>query len=77
MDTGNLVNTMKVVKNGIQLPEYGIYHQEGVGNKRRKFLPFSKGISSLEETKLSPEFKRNHEIITNRFVERIRKAMKK
>ena len=76
MDTGNLVNTMKVVKDGIQFAEYGIYHQEGIGNKRRKFLPFSKGMSSFEDIE-GYEFKRNFEIITNRYVERIRKAMKK
>ena len=71
MDTGNLVNTMKVVENGFQIVEYGWYHHNGVGkNKTRSFLPFTKDMKNFKD------FTKFNEKINNRFAERIRKAMK-
>jgi hypothetical protein len=71
MDTGNLVNTMKVVGSGFQMAEYGWIHHNGIGkNKTRMFLPFTEDMKNFKD------FTQFNEKINNRFAERIRKAMK-
>ena len=70
-DTGNLVNTMRVVKDGLEIADYYVYHQEGIGVRRRKFLPFTKDME-----KFTPEMEKFNKKINSRFAERIRKAMK-
>lgn len=70
-DTGNLVNTMRVVKDGLEIADYYVYHQEGIGVRRRKFLPFTKDMENF-----TPEMQKFNKKINSRFAERIRKAMK-
>ena len=70
-DTGNLVNTMRVVKDGLEIADYYIYHQEGIGVRRRRFLPFTKDMENF-----TPGMEKFNEKINSRFAERIRKAMK-
>ena len=70
LDTGNLVDTMKVVKDGFEMVEYGLRHHSGIGRPKRPFLPFTEGMGNFKD------FTEFNEKINNRFAERIRKAMK-
>jgi len=70
--TGTLVKSLKVVRNGFQMADYGFRHQQGKGVPKREFLPFTKDMG-----RYTPEVKILHEKVTNRYTERIRKAMKK
>ena len=74
-DTGNLVDTMKVIKDGVQFAEYGIYHQEGIGVPRRRFLPFTPAWE-LDKA-FSPEWRESKDRIELRLINRIQKSMKK
>ena len=70
LDTGNLVKTMKVVKDGFEIADYGLRHHSGERRPMRPFLPFTKGMTNFKD------FTKFNEKINNRFAERIRKAMK-
>ena len=75
--TGALVNSLKVVKDGFEMKEYGFYHQKGFTTHKGQNVPARPFLPFTTKENLTPELKKLNEKITNRFVERIRKAMKK
>ena len=70
-DTGNLVESLKVVKGGFEFADYGLLHQYGNKRPLRRFLPFTK------DGKLSPDLKKFQRKLEKLLTKRMNKTMKR
>ena len=65
--TSRLINSIKVVDDGVEMYDYGEHHHYGIGEPKREFI----GQAG------SSEMKSLEEVVEKDFFKRVNKAMKK
>ena len=71
--TGNLIKSIKIHEQGVIMNEYGLYHNEGIGVPKRKFLALKLDAKSLR----SGSYGEKRKQFIKKMYTRIGKALKK